>query len=453
MKLDSNIKKIGSLNFTATKSGTYAIGYDIDKSDESLMFSMQNFGNWESDPVTVGNARVVPWGADNNLPAYIRKLLEKNNLGPSIIERTIGLQYGQGPFLYRLKFENNEIIQEWVEDAEVQAWLDTWKYKEFVRNCLQEFNIMRGTFVKIHSTLAIRLGKARIARLECLHASNCRLQWPENGSQLSDCTNIITGDFENMRRSDFKRYPIFDPQNPANYPTAIYLHCFRTFGRYFYPLPKFTGGIPWIKRANDLPEIIAYLTENMIAAAYHVHEPAAYWQEKRQKIEELNPEWDAEKIDKKIDELRELVTQSIANVLSGKKNTGKFFESIDFVDPDGNVCKWSIEPIELNIDKFIEAQSKISGIAESATTSSFGLNPALSNIIIAGKADSGSQMLYAAKLFYASDTQIAEDIIFESMNWALNINFPNKKLAMGLYRKIINKEENVTASQRATNNT
>jgi len=446
------LKKIGGYNMVGTNAGTYAIGYSMDTSDQSLMFSLSNFGNWESDPVDVAGVRVVPWGADNNLPAYIRRLLEKNNLGPANIKRKIGLQYGQGPHLYKLKFENNEIVQEWIEDKEVQDWLDSWDYRGFVRDALVEFNYMEGVFVKYISAKSRRLGKAWINRLEAQHSGKCRLEWPDSGSELKDCNKIIVGDFELLRNLPFLRYPVFDPSSPTDFATSVYLHCFRTFGRYFYPLPSFTGAIPWIKRANDLPEIIAYLTENMIAAAYHVHEPAQYWIEKANKLRDVHPEWDDIKIDNKIDELRNEVTQTIANVLAGKRNSGKFFESIDFTDPDGNMCAWKIEPIEMNIDKFIEAQSKISRIAESATTSSFGLNPALSNIIIDGKSDSGSQMLYAAKLFYASETQIAEDIVFESINWALSVNFPSKKLSMGLYRKIINKENNVTASQRASNN-
>ncbi len=446
------VKKIGGYNFANVGSGTYAIGYNVDTAEQSLVMTLNNLGNWETEPVNVGGVRVVPWGADNNLPAYIRTLLEKNNLGPANIERRIGLQYGQGPNLYRLKFENNEIVKEWVADTEVQDWLDTWNYREYIRNCMLEFAYMRGVFVKYISGRGRRLSLPWISRLEAMHSSRCRLQFPDKGSKLDDVKNILVGDFETMRNQMFERYPVFDPRNPTASAIALYYHSYRTFGRFFYSLPSFTGAIPWIKRANDLPEIIAYLTENMIAAAYHVHEPAQYWADKRQKIEESNPEWDDAKVDNKVDELRDEVTKSISNVLSGKRNTGKFFESIDFVDPDGNLCSWKIEPIEMNVDKFIEAQSKISRIAESATTSSFGLNPALSNIIIDGKSDSGSQMLYAAKLFYASDTQIVEDIVFESLNWAININFPNKKLAMGLYRQIVNKEDNVTASARATNN-
>ena len=107
----------------------------------------------------------------------------------------------------------------------------------------------------------------------------------------------------------------------------------------------------------------------------------------------------------------------------------------------------------MNIDKYIDAQVKISRIADSSTTSGFGLSPALSNIIIDGKSDSGSQMLYALKIFYGADTRIPEEIALEALNDALHINFPTKRdLFVGLYRKIINKEENVTTGNRVSQN-
>ena len=106
----------------------------------------------------------------------------------------------------------------------------------------------------------------------------------------------------------------------------------------------------------------------------------------------------------------------------------------------------------MNIDKYIDALTKISRIADSSTTSGLGLNPALANIIIDGKGDSGSQMLYALKLFYGADTQIPEEIALEAINDAIRINFPHKKgVFMGLYRKVINKEDNVSSGDRATN--
>ena len=80
------------------------------------------------------------------MPNAIRDLLEKNNLGPGILDRKTGLLYGQGPMLYRVRIENNERIQEWLEDDEIQQWLDSWDYKEYIRNNLVEYTHMNGHF-------------------------------------------------------------------------------------------------------------------------------------------------------------------------------------------------------------------------------------------------------------------------------------------------------------------
>lgn len=450
----SDVKKIGNHSFVNTKEGTYALAFSRTQDDVSLISFLTGNGAWENNPVTYGEVKVVPFGADNNMPAFIRSLLEKNNLGPGVLQRQAGLQYGQGPFLYRLKYENNDIVREWVEDEEIQAWLDSWDYKKYIRDAIQDFNYMQGIFVKYYTSRGRRLGgKPWISKLECKPINDCRLEWPENdGRGIEDCKSILVGDFESLSRTSIERYPVFNPTDPTASPVSMRYHNFRSFGRNFYSMPSFMGAIPWIQRANDIPEIIKYLTDNMIAAAYHVHEPAQYWEDKRDYLQGLYPEEDEQHINKRIDLLRDELTKTLANVLAGKRNVGKFIETIDFVDPGTNQkCEWKIEAIEMNIDKYIEAQTKISRIADSATTSGMGLSPALSNIIIDGKGDSGSQMLYALKIFYASSTQIIEDIVFEPIHYALKVNFPKKNLSMGLFRKVVNKEDNVTAGKRTTN--
>lgn len=154
-----------------------------------------------------------------------------------------------------------------------------------------------------------------------------------------------------------------------------------------YAISSFYGSVPWLENANNLPEIIRYLNENMIAAAYIIHQPDEYWVRKRELIMAMHQEWDDAKIEAEMEIQRDKITETIANVMAGRKNAGKFFTCVDFIDPDGNKQEWKIEPIEMNIDKYITAQAEISRIADSSTTSGFGLNPALSNIIIDGKGD------------------------------------------------------------------
>ena len=343
-------------------------------------------------------------------------------MGPGILDRKTGLMYGQGPMLYRVNIVNNERVQEWLIDDEIQGWLETWDYRSYIRNAFVEYNHMKGVFVKYYAAKSIRIGKPWITRLEALHSTDCRMVWPENDSRrLEDVKQFLIGDFDSYTSKRMMLYSIFDKWNPLATETAIKYHSMRSFGRNMYAISSFHGSIPWLLDANTLPEIIQYLNENLIASAYIVHEPEEYWRQKEEMV-------------------------------AGKKNAGKFFTCVDFVDQDGNLQSWKIEPIEMNVDKYISAQAEISRIADSSTTSGFGLNPALSNIIIDGKGDSGSQMLYALKIFYGADTQIPEEIVLEALNDAIRINFPHKKgIFIGMYRKVINKEDNVTAGERVTN--
>ena len=434
-----------------TAAGQFALHMDW-SSSMSQLFDLSG-RNWDDDPVSVAGERVVPWGKDNNLPRAIRDLLERNNLGPGILDRKTGLLYGQGPALYRMAIENNERVQQWVDDPDIQAWLDTWDYRAFVRAALVEFTHLNGVFVKYRMGRGVRIGRPWVASLECLHSADCRLVWPENDSRrLEDVTHILTGNFDTFRSRTYEKYPVFDKWNPTRSEAAIRYHSMRSFGRNMYAISCFFGSVPWLENANDLPRIIHHLNENMIAAAYVVHSPQAYWDQKKALIEELHPDYTEEQLQKEMEKLKDNLTRTIADVMAGKNNAGKFFSCVDFTDEQGKAQSWKIEPIEMNIDKYIDAQAKISRIADSSTTSGFGLSPALANIIIDGKSDSGSQMLYALKIFYGADTQIAEDIALEAVNDAIRINFPEKKgVFLGLYRKVINKEDNVSAGDRATN--
>ena len=448
----SQIKeKIGKFSFVDTAAGQFALHMDWSAS-MSQLFDLSG-RNWDDDPVSVAGERVVPWGKDNNLPHAIRDLLERNNLGPGILDRKTGLLYGQGPALYRTVIENNERVQQWVEDPEIEAWLESWDYRGFVRAALVEYTHLNGVFVKYRMGRGVRIGRPWVARLECLPSADCRLVWPDNDSRrLDDVMHILVGDFDSFRSRTYEKFPVFDKWNPARSEAAVRYHSMRSFGRNMYAISCFFGSVPWLENANDLPRIIHHLNENMIAAAYVVHTPQYYWDQKKAWLEESHPDYTEEQLEREMEKLKDSLTQTIADVMAGKNNAGKFFSCVDFVDDQGKAQSWKIEPIEMNIDKYIEAQAKISRIADSSTTSGFGLSPALANIIIDGKSDSGSQMLYALKIFYGADTQIAEDIALEAVNDAIRINFPEKKgIFLGLYRKVINKEDNVTASSRPTN--
>lgn len=453
MKNGKIVDRAGKFSLVDTGTGTYAVALGSRFGAQSLSSFFDLGGrSWDKDPQTVGGVNVVPWGPDDQMPRMVRDLLEKNNIGPGILARKLGLIYGQGVQLYRTRVEQNEVIQEWTQDEEIQAWLSSWDYQRYIREALTEYLHMGGHFTKYQCAKSVRIGKAWIHSLKCLPSADCRLVWPDPQKTpiLDDIREILVGDMERWRQ--LQLFPVFDKWHPTDHEAAVGYHSHRSFGRNLYAISSFHGSIPWMQDANDIAEIVRALNDNVIAAAYIVHEPEMYWRQKQQAIELDNPEWTDQQVTQKLDQLRDRVTRQIADVMAGKQNAGKFFTCVDFVDEQGHSQSWKIEPIELNLDKYITAQKDISKMADSATTSAMGLSPALANIIIDGKSDSGSQMLYALKIFYGADTVIPEQIVLEALNDALRINFPEKKdLFLGFYHKTIQKEDNVSAGDRMTN--
>ena len=143
---------------------------------------------------------------------------------------------------------------------------------------------------------------------------------------------------------------------------------------------------------------------------------------------------------------------NLTEVLSGKENAGKFFHTVDVIDEvTGKPVTWSIEPIDQKIKDFVESQLKIAEASSSAITSGMGLHPALSNLIINGKLASGSELLYAFKLFLSSDTEIPESTVLEPINQAIAFNFPGKDLRVGFYHRSVKTEEATPTNERIKN--
>ena len=80
------------------------------------------------------------------------------------------------------------------------------------------------------------------------------------------------------------------------------------------------------------------------------------------------------------------------------------------------------------------------------------LHPSLTNIMVNGKLASGSEMLYALKVFLHFDTRIPERVILGPINQAIAYNFPDTKYQLGFYHSVVMSEEGVTESQRMKNN-
>ena len=143
----SKIEKISDHTHVLTLNDgrAFALCNNRGQSIESVLW-MAGQRNWETMPYSVCGEKVVPFGHDNDLPTRLRDILDDNNLGPGILERQMGLLFGQGPHLYRLGYENGEILHYWEEDREIQEWLESWDYVSYIKGCMTDYLHLKGFF-------------------------------------------------------------------------------------------------------------------------------------------------------------------------------------------------------------------------------------------------------------------------------------------------------------------
>ena len=167
--------------------------------------------NWEYMPQTIGGFRIVPYGMDNRLPEQMRDVVSDNNLAPGIIERQMGLLFGQGAFLNQISFENGEIRRIWQSDADIEAWLADWDYVAYIKGAMTDYLYLKGFFDAKYLERGYRIGRpARIARLEHIPAKNARLEWTDSRN-IADVKHILVGDFENScTGTGIRSYPVYD---------------------------------------------------------------------------------------------------------------------------------------------------------------------------------------------------------------------------------------------------
>lgn len=426
----------------------------VDRSEiEQRAADKKTFTDWENRSFTVGDYDVIPFGESNNLPLEIRDTVNEHNLAPRIFTKKKLLLWGEGPVLYTTSFQDGKPKRTYLQDDEIEAWLNAWHHEEYLRKAIEDFNHSEGTFSKIYSARATRLGNARIARIEHVSVHKARLAVPRD-TKGARPVRIMVGDWHRNYVEEYTPYPIFDPAEPAKHSVSMHYAHMYGFARDYYAQPDVVGSLAWIRRATAIPFILEALTNNSLNIKWHIISPSRYWEAKEEKIKEQCTLEGKQYSPKMLEDLKDQIFGELAKVLSGVDNVGKFFQSEAFVEIVGAtamVHKWEIIPIDQKIKDYVTAQIEISKRSDFTTTAGLGLHQALSNVGGDGKSDSGSEQLYAYKNHILSEVALPESIICEAINYAIKINWPGKKIKLGFYRNLPEREEDITSQNRITN--
>lgn len=410
--------------------------------------------NYQDNYFTVGEWRILSFGINDNLPDVIKKAVQDNSTAPGMIEKKVMMTLGNGPFLYTEDIEEGLVVRTTVQDQEIQDWLDTWRYEDYLHKCAVDYHHMKGHTSKVYKNKAGRVGsEQRIAKLEHILAQEARLACHINSTDLIP-THIVVTDYRFGNLNSFlniKVYPIFDIQNPFLYPTTATYTNEYTFGDKHYSTPPLFGSLEWLRRSTATPLIFKALSDKSISVKYHVESPQDFWDSEEERLKENAEKAGREYDNQEIIDYRLNFIRDLLKVMTGLENTGKVWHTRKKLDIQGtNIIAhgWTITPITENIIETVNAHIKISERADRALSANLGMGSGLSNTSESGKANGGSEQIYAYQNFMNSSVDVPERIITQPLNDCIKINFPNKKCKIGFQRNHAQTLSNINPSNR-----
>lgn len=397
---------------------------------------------------------IIPKGEHNDLPQRVAQLLDNFYAGEGIMGKIAGLQWGEGPRLYQddVDTEANMFLRRWVVDDEVLAELESWDWMTFMHRCLVDLTHMQGFFVKFIRNRGPRVGEpGRIVRLEHVPYHRACLVWPPEGT--GEPQEIMVGDFPHPDPKLTWTYPVFNPSDPLRYAVSMRYYNIYSFCKDFMSAPRFLGAFEWLELAGGLAPLLKTYNANASAISLHIESPQKYWDDAERRIKEICERKGEAYSSKMLEEFKDAAMEKFASNVSGSENVGKYMHTTAYWNDEANAFEgWKVTPVDKKIKDYIDAQIAISNKADAAATSGFGLDPVLSNLIIQNKLSSGSEKLYSLKVYNASETAIPDMILCKPLQQYLAVNYPGRRLKVGMYRTQVEAEKDVSPQDRMKNN-
>ncbi len=438
-------------------TGQVAFSYEVSQLPQDFVRdAVPRSMAWNDTLNFIGDYIVYPYGKNNDLPDIIREVVQNNYIAPGILKKKTQLIWGLGPQLYREKIEDRILIRDWIEDEAVSEWLHSWQYEDYLVKALTDYQHIEGVFSRYEMAKSTRLGEAYISKIVHIYPDRIRLASMKD-SDSNDATHAITTDwsFNSVTAlTNYKVYSLFDFSKPSNQRNSVIYSNMYSFCTDYYTVPDLYGSLEWIKRSTAVPLIFKALSKNSINLKYHIISPQAFWDKKADIIKENCTKSGQVYTDSLLLAYQKQFLEKISTVLSGDENTGKYLHTTKTFTVDGtNLIEhgWEIKVIDQNIKDYVTSQIAISERSDHALSAGLNLHSALGNVSESGKSDSGSEQIYALKTFLQTGIDIPEMIVMKAINYALKINFPNKKLKLGFYHQTPEKEQNISPKNRLIN--
>lgn len=412
--------------------------------------------DWNDTQNFIGDYIVHAYGNNNDLPSILKDIVQRNYIAPGLLRKKTQLLWGSGPSLYKEEFVDGIKKRAWQEDAEITSWLQSFGHEELLLKLCEDYQYIQGCMAKFELKKSSRLGTNFIKKLEHIQPDKGRLASLKKSTSRKP-THVITNDwsFSSVDSlTDYKVYSLFDFANPFAKPNSVLYSNLYSFCSDYYSVPEIYGSLEWLNRSTAVPLIFKAMSKNSINLKFHITSPQIYWDNKRAEMKANCTIKGIEYKELMLLEFQKEFLTSIADVLSGDENSGKYLHTVNSLYIDGhNLMEmgWKVEVIDQKVKDFVNSQIQISQRADYALSAGIGLNPALGGVSDSGKANGGSEQYYALINFLNTGVDIPEFIICKPFNYAIQANWPNKGLKLGFHHDIPEKQENISPDQRMKN--
>lgn len=404
---------------------------------------------------------LLPHGSHNDLPVLIRDVVYNNYIAPGLLTKKTNILWGDGPVLYEdVLDENNIPTRTYVQDAEIEDWLESFDYKSYLLQQIVDYNFIEGTYTKFIRNRGARIGRPAIAALESMSPKDTRLAGKQDSpfkkpKPVKAVVSDLGFGYCYTSQGEVQLYDLFDFRDPFKSAQSVLYSSFPAFCVDFYSLPDIFGTLEWMRRSTAIPLLLKAMSKNGINIKYHIESPSKYWDQKRRDIQEQCTKLGKLYKEEMLEEFKTDLFRQISEVLSGYENTGKFWHTVRIYDDTGvNLIEagWTITQIDQKLKDFLEAQIKLSERADYAVSSGLQIHSALGGVGQTGKSDSGSEQLYAIKNYMATSVRIPEMIVCKAINHAIRANWPTKKVSLGFSHPAVKAEQEVTPDKRLKEN-
>lgn len=440
-------------NYAAIDTGIGIYTAEISAEDRTPATGVQPYFNngLGLAPMRIGDFEIIPNGDQNTLPEELRTVLDENHIAPKGLRRSVELLMGQGPAQYVIEFVDGKRVKKWVIDQDIKNWLKTWDWEDYLLKAATDYSVMHGHFSKYFRNRAPRIGgDGKVAYLSHVSSMEARLEFPDEQKRIN---GIIVGDYNYTWRNNFRRYPVFDHRDAFRWPVAMrYSNLYSFALDNNYARPSIFGSLNWIKLSSSLPKLLMNFNANAAAIRYHIETPSIYWAQKEEQLKKNCELQNKEYKDEMLEDLKDEIFLKFAEGLIGIEKAGKMITSETIWDEQGNeYVGWKVTPLDTKVKGFIDAQLAIAKRADFEVITGIGIPPSLSDMSTDGNLSSGSEQLYAFKLYLATGVDIPESIVCKDINLALAVNFPGKDIKIGFYHDQVTTEESTKTTERIKN--